>query len=69
MITEAKGKHLAQLNSKLDNFDVAPKPHWFIINKLLNNKEILIITPAFFEDKLISDFEKKAELFNNHFVL
>ena len=27
-----------------------------------------IILPAFFEGKLISDFEKKAELFNNHFA-
>ena len=27
-----------------------------------------IIPPAFSEGKIISDFQKKAELFNNHFA-
>ena len=47
---------------------VSPKTYWPIINRFLNNKNIPIIPPVLFEGKLISDFEEKAELFNNHFV-
>ena len=69
LIVEAKDKHLAKLCSKkLENSDTAPKTYWSIINRFLDNKKIYIIPPVFFEGKLISDFEKKAELFNNHFL-
>ena len=67
LIVEAKDKHLAKLSLMLDNPDAAPKTYWSIINSFLNNKKIPIIPPLFFEGKLISDFEEKAELFNNHF--
>ena len=52
LMVEAKDKHLAKLSSKIDNPDTAPKTYWSIINRFLNN----------------NDFEKKAELFNNHFA-
>ena len=68
LIIEAKDKHLAKLSSKLDNPDTAPKTYWSIVNRFLNNKKIPIIPPVLFEGKLISDFEKKAELFNNYFA-
>ena len=68
LIIEAKDKHLAKLNSKLDNPDTAPKTYWSIINKFLNNKKIPIISPVFYEGDLISDFGKKAEFFYNHFA-
>ena len=67
LIVEVKDKHLAKLSSKLDNPDTAPKTYWSIINRFLNNKKIPIIPPVLFEGKLISDFKKKAELFN-HFA-
>ena len=67
LIVEAKDKHLAKLSSKLDNPNTAPKTHWSVINRCLNNKKIPIIPSVFFKGKLMSDFQKKAELFNNHF--
>ena len=39
------------------------------IKRFLNNKKISIIPPVFFEGKVVFDFEKKAELFNNNFAL
>ena len=50
------------------------KTYWSIINnkkikRFLNNKKISIIPPVFFEGKVVFDFEKKAELFNNNFAL
>ena len=73
LIVEAKDKHLANLSQtirqlEVDNPDTAPKIYQSIINKFLNNKKIPIILPVFFEGKPISDFEKKAELFNDHFA-
>ena len=68
LIVETKDKHLAKLSSKLGNPDGAPKTYWSIVNRFLNNKKIPIIPPVFFEGKLISDFEKKAEFYNNHFT-
>ena len=68
LIVEAKDKHLAKLSTKLDNPDAAPRTYRSIINRFLDNKKIPIIPLVFFEGKLISDFEKKAELFNNYFA-
>ena len=69
LIAEAKDKHLAEpLSLKLEDPDTAPKTYWSIKKKFLNNKKVPIIPPVFFEGKLIPDFEKKAELFNNHFA-
>ena len=68
LFVESKAKSPAKLSSKLDNTDTAPKIYWSIINRFLNNKKRPVIPPVIFERKLISDFEKKAELFNNHFA-
>ena len=38
------------------------------MNRLLINKKIPIIPPILFEGKLISDFEKKTDFFNNRFA-
>ena len=68
LIVEAKDKHPTKLSSKLDNPDTVPKTYWSIMNRFLNNKRMLILPPVLFEGKLISDFEKKAEPFNNYFA-
>ena len=45
-----------------DNPYTSAKTYWSIINIFLNNKKIATIAPVVFEGKIISDFEKKAEL-------
>ena len=59
-------KHLSRLSSKLGKSDRAPKTNWSIINRFSNNKKISVIPPAFFEGKVVFDFEKKPELFKNN---
>ena len=59
---------MAKLRSKLKNPDTALKIYWSIINKILNNKKIPTIPLLCSEIKLISDCEKKGELFNNHYA-
>ena len=40
------------------------KAYWLILRTLFNNKKIPCISPLFHQDKYVTDFKKKAELFN-----
>ena len=68
LITEAKQNYIVKLSSKLDCPDTASKTYWLIINRFLNKKKIPNIPPLLVNNKLVSSFHKKAELFNRHFV-
>ena len=48
--------------------NTAPKTYWAILNRLLYNKKIPAIPPLFVDGSFISDYCKKANLFNNFFV-
>ena len=67
-IIEAKQNYMAKMSSKLDCPDTASKTYWAIINKFLNKKKLPNIPLLLFNNKLASDFHKKAELFNRHFA-
>ena len=56
------------MSAKLDNPKTVPKTYWSIINKFLSNKKTPIIPPVLVNGELLSDFEQKANLFNNYFV-
>ena len=61
MIVEAKEK----LSKELDDSSTMPNAYWSILNTFLNNKKIPNIPPLNVNGKIISNFEKKAELFNS----
>ena len=44
------------------------KTYWSLPKILLNNKKILCIPPLLQNNKYVTDFKKKAELFNLFFV-
>ena len=48
------------------NFNVQrnSKPYWSILKTVLNNKKVPIIPSLFHENEFVTDFKKKAELFN-----
>lgn len=52
---------------KLLDPKTAPKSYWPTLSRFSNNEKTLIIPPVLVEGRLISDFKKKAELFNSHF--
>ena len=56
------------MSAKLDNPKTVLKTCWSIINKFLSNKKTPIIPPVLVNGELLSDFEQKANLFNNYFV-
>ena len=68
MIIEAKERYRNKLSKKSDDPSTMPKAYWSILNTFLNNKKIPNIPPLNVNSKIISNFEKKAELFNSHFA-
>ena len=64
-IKESKEKYYTKLSSTLANSLTSPKTYWSILKTFLNNKKILYIPPLFHENKFITDFKEKAELFNH----
>ena len=67
-IEEPKEKYYTKLSSRLANPLTSPKTYWYILKIFLNNKKIPFITPLFHENKFVTDFKEKAELFNHFFV-
>ena len=53
---------------KLANVRKIVKAYWSLLRRLLNNKKYLI-PPLFHENKFVTDFKGKAELFNSHFAM
>ena len=66
-IEELKEKYYTKLSSRLADPLTSPKTYWSILKTFLNNKKIPCIPPLFHENKFMTDFKEKAELFN-HFL-
>ena len=56
------------MTKKLADSNTSPKTYWSILNRLLYNKKIPTIPPLLVDGKLVSDFCKKANIFNNFFT-
>ena len=67
-IEESKNKYYTKLSSRLADPLTSPKTYWSILKTFLNNKKIPCIPPLFHENKFVTDFKEKAELFNHFFV-
>ena len=62
----AKEKYHNTVN-KLINTQKNSKVYWSLLKSSLNNKKIPIIPPLFYENRFITDFKEKAQLFNFFF--
>ena len=67
-IEESKEKCYTKLSSRLASLLTSPKTYWSTLKTFVNNKKISCIPPLFHENKFITDFKEKAELFNYFFV-
>ena len=45
----------------------SPKSHWSILKTFLNNKKMSCIPPLVHDDKFITNFKEKAQIFNNFY--
>ena len=63
LIANSKNKYCLKVDPS-----ASPKMYWFVLKTFLNNKKIPVIPPIFFHDnKFITYFKQKAEIFNSEF--
>ena len=63
----AKEKFYNKIANKLNDNQKNAKGYWSLIKMLLNNKKIPLIPPLYYDNRFITDFKEKAELFNSFF--
>ena len=63
-----KGKYYENIPKKLCSKATAPKYYWSLLKTMLNDKKVPWIPPIFHDNKFITDFSKKADLFNSFFA-
>ena len=49
--------------------DTGNKMYWSMINRVLNKAKIPLIPPLLENGRVVLDFEKKAQIFNDYFIL
>ena len=67
-IDNSKQTYCSKLSTKLNNPVTSSKTYWSILKSFLNDKKILDIPPPFRENKFITTFKEKVELFNTFFA-
>ena len=67
-ISSSKLKYHERLVNKLNNLKTAPKSSWAILKTFVNGSKIPLIPPLLVDNKLVTDFLDKANLFNNFFA-
>ena len=68
MIDDSKHNYYSRLANKLLNVQSNSKPYRSILKTFSNNKKVPTIAPLFHENEFVTDFKKKAELFNLFFA-
>ena len=67
-ISRSKEQYYNYLAKKLNNPKTSPKTYWAIMKTFYNGKKIPLIPPLLINNKLESDFGKKANHFNEFFA-
>ena len=68
MIDDSKQKYFLRLTQKLNTIQKSTKAYWALLKFFLNNRKIPVIPPLFHNNKFVTDFKEKAELFNSFFA-
>ena len=68
MIDDSKQKYFLRLTQKLATIEKSTKAYWVLLKMFLNNRKIPVIPPLFHNNKFVTDFKEKAELFNSFFA-
>ena len=68
-IEDAKHKYFMKIGETLSNSDSGNKRYWSLINKILNKTKVPLIPSLLENDVFILDFEAKAKIFNDYFIL
>ena len=68
LIEANKEKYHSSILKRMKNSLTSTKTYWSILKSLLNNKNIPCIMPLFHENRCITKYKDKAELFKNFFI-
>ena len=68
ILESCKSKYYENISKKLYCKVTAPKYYWSLLKTVLNDKKVPCIPPIFHDNKSITDFSKKADLFNSFFA-
>ena len=66
-IETTKQQYFAKMSEKLSDPNISSKIYWSILKCFLTGKKVPYILPFFYENRFITDFREKAELFNSYF--
>ena len=67
-IEASKERYYSCLSKKLMEPSTSPKTYWSVLKSFHNNKKIPCIPPIFHENRFVTNFKEKAELFNSFFA-
>ena len=68
LIKVNKEKYYSRISKRMMNPLTSTKTYWSILKSFLNNEKIPCIPPPFHQNRYITKFKDKAELFNNIFA-
>ena len=68
MITDAKNKYYSWVGEKFCDPNVGIKTYWKTLHKIINKKQDMNIPPILLNGVFITNFQSKANLFNEFFV-
>ena len=68
LIETSKQEYFPKIAKKLSDPSISSKIYWSILKIFLTGKNVPCIPPIFHENKFITDFSEKAELFNSFFA-
>ena len=68
LIEANKEKYYSRISKRMMNPLTSTKTYWSILKSFLNNEKIPCIPPPFHQNRYITKFKDKAELFNNIFA-
>ena len=63
-----KSKYYENISKKLCSEATTPKYYRSLLKTMLHSKNISCIRPIFHDNKFVTDFSKKADLFNSFFA-
>ena len=67
LITKSKEKYYQHINAKLNGPSLSNKTFWSILKTFYNGKKVCIIPPLFINNKVVTGFQEKANIFNSFF--
>ena len=68
LVEDSQEKYLVNQGVKLSDIKTSISTYWAVIKTCMNKIKIPAIPPLLYNNAFVTDFQKKADLFNEHFA-